>query len=335
MDAGMTTRYGYALSSEEHRPADLIRNAAAAEQAGFDFALISDHYHPWVDAQGHSPFVWTVLGGIAGSTSTLEVGTGVTCPMIRIHPAIIAQAAATTADLFEGRFFLGIGTGENLNEHILGDHWPPYADRREMLIESIEIMRGLWEGQLFSHRGEHYVVENARIYTLPSEPPPIMVAAGGPESGAVAGEHGDGLIVTSPEAEVLDAFRGSGGGDRPIYGQVTVCWASNEADAKRTLHEIWPNAGVPGDLSQELPLPMHFEQAAQNVTPDALAEHTPVGPDPARYVEAIREMVDAGVTNVYVHQVGPDQAGFLDFWQRELEPEVAKLGDRTPELARS
>jgi coenzyme F420-dependent glucose-6-phosphate dehydrogenase len=181
-------RLGYALSSEEHAPANLVRNAAQAEEAGFEFALISDHYHPWIDAQGHSPFVWSVLGAIARETSRLEVGTGVTCPMIRTHPAIIAHAAATTAELFEGRFFLGVGTGENLNEHILGDHWPPYEERREMLIESIEIMRGLWEGKLFSYRGEHYVVENARIYDRPSRPLRIMVAAGGPESAAVAGE---------------------------------------------------------------------------------------------------------------------------------------------------
>ncbi len=319
----MTTRFGYALSSEEHKPAELVRNGAAAEAAGLEFALISDHYHPWIDAQGHAPFVWTVLGGIAAQTSKLRVGTGVTCPLIRTHPAIIAHAAATTADLFGGRFFLGIGTGENLNEHILGDHWPPYADRREMLIESIEIMRGLWEGELFSHRGAHYVVENARIYTLPDEPPPILVAASGPESGSLGGEHGDGLIVTSPDPAVLDAYR-SAGGDGPLYGQVTVCWASNESDAKRTLHKVWPNAGVPGDLSTELPLPRHFEQAAENVTPDALAERIPVGPDPARDLSAIREMTDAGASHVYVHQVGPDQAGFMAFWERELASEVVR-----------
>lgn len=321
----MTIRFGYALSSEEHRPADLVRHAAAAEDAGFTYALISDHYHPWVDAQGHSAFVWTVLGGIANATSTLGVGTGVTCPMIRIHPAIIAQAAATTADLFEGRFFLGLGTGENLNEHVLGDHWPPYAERREMLIESIEIMRGLWEGELLSHRGEHYVVENARIYTLPESPPPIVVAAAGPESGTMAGEHGDGLVVTAPNAEVIDAFRTAGGSGKPVYGQLTVCWASNEEDAKETLHRIWPNAGVPGELSQELPLPRHFEQAAENVTPESLAESTPIGPDPERYLDAIREMTDAGVDHVYLHQVGSDQAGFIDFWRRELAPALDAL----------
>jgi coenzyme F420-dependent glucose-6-phosphate dehydrogenase len=313
-------RFGYALSSEEHRPADLVRNAALAEEVGFEFALISDHFHPWIDAQGQSPFVWTVLGGIARETRTLEVGTGVTCPMIRIHPAIIAQAAATTADLFDGRFFLGIGTGENLNEHILGDHWPAYEERREMLIESMEVMRGLWEGKLFSHRGEHYVVENARIYTLPERPPKILVAAGGPESAEVAGTLGEGLIVTGPDAEVLDGFRRAGGSKKPIYGQVTVCWAASEDEGKKTLHRIWPTAGVPGELSQELPLPVHFEQASSEVTADSLAEKIPVGPDVERHVESIREFVDAGVDSIYIHQVGPDQDGFFRFFRDELRP---------------
>ena len=258
------------------------------------------------------------------------MGTGVTCPIIRTHPAIIAQAAATTADLFDGRFFLGIGTGENLNEHILGDHWPIYDDRREMLIESIEIMRGLWEGELYSHRGDHYVVDNARIYTLPATPPRIMVAAGGPESASMAGEHGDGLIITSPEAEVIDAFRAVGGEKKPIYGQVTVCWAKSEEEATKTLHTIWPNAGVPGELSQELALPRHFEQASSIVTPEMLVEHTPVGPDPERYLDSVREYVDAGVENVYVHQVGPDQEGFLRFFTDELQPELSKLSSREP-----
>ena len=322
------TSIGYALSSEEHSPSDLVRHAALAEKVGFEFALISDHFHPWIDKQGHSPFVWSVLGGIAGATRTMQMGTGVTCPTIRIHPAIIAQAAATTADLFDGRFFLGLGTGENLNEHILGDHWPIYDDRRDMLVESIEIMRGLWKGKLFSHSGDHYVVENARIYTLPAKPPRIVIAAGGPESARVAAAQGEGLIVTSPDAEVIDAFRASGGADKPIYGQVTVCWAATEDEARKTAHRIWPNAGVPGDLSQELALPEHFEQASSLVTPESMAEHMPMGPDPERYLEAVREYIDAGVENVYIHQVGPDQAGFFRFWTDELQPSLVRSGQR-------
>ena len=194
---------GYALSSEEHRPGDLVRYARLAEEAGFPFALISDHYHPWVDRQGQAPFVWGVLGGIAQATGRLRVGTGVTCPTTRLHPAIVAQAAATAAALLPGRFFLGVGTGENLNEHILGDRWPPHDLRLARLEEAVAVIRLLWRGGVQTHRGEHYTVEHARVYTLPDEPVPIMVAAGGPHAAEVAGRIGDGLIGTAPDA-VLD-----------------------------------------------------------------------------------------------------------------------------------
>jgi G6PDH family F420-dependent oxidoreductase len=271
-----------------------------------------------------------VLGGIAGATSSLEVGTGVTCPLIRTHPAIIAQAAATTADLFDGRFFLGVGTGENLNEHILGDHWPPYEDRRAMLVEAIELMRELWEGKLTSYRGEYYVVENARIYTLPKEPVRVHVAASGTESAALAGQMGDGLITTAPKAEIVDAFRADGGDGKPTYGQMTICWAATEDEGKKTLHRIWGANGVPGDLSQELPLPMHFEQAAKLVTPESMTESMPVGPDVGRYVDSVRQYLDAGIENVYIHQVGPDQAGFFRFFRDELQPALQELTQREP-----
>src|SRR5919197_3799469 len=183
---------GYALSSEEHPPNELVRYAGAAEEAGFGFALISDHFHPWIDKQGNSPFVWSVIGAIAHATQRLELGTGVTCPLMRIHPAIVAQAAATAAAMMPGRFFLGVGTGENLNEHILGHHWPPADERREMLEEAVEGIRLLWQGGQQNFRGAHYTVENARLYTLPNQPPPIMVAGAGPESAELAGRIGDG-----------------------------------------------------------------------------------------------------------------------------------------------
>jgi len=313
---------GYALSSEEHPPADLVAHARRAEEAGFRFALISDHFHPWVDRQGHSPFVWTVLGGIAQATERLEVGTGVTCPTVRIHPAILAQAAATTADLFGGRFFLGVGTGENLNEHVTGARWPSVDVRLEMLEEAVEVIRRLWRGELTSHEGKHYTVENARIYTLPERLPPIHVAAGGAKAAEVAGRIGDGYIGTSPDADTLRAFAEAGGRDKPRYGQVTVCWAADEADARKTALEWWPNAGLSGQLSQELPLPSHFEQAASLVTEDTLAESLPLGPDPERHLSTIRQYFDAGYDHVYVHQIGPDQAGFFDFYRREILPKV-------------
>jgi coenzyme F420-dependent glucose-6-phosphate dehydrogenase len=313
---------GYALSSEEHAPNDLVRYAQRAEEVGFTFALISDHYHPWIDRQGHSPFVWCVIGGIAHATQRLRLGTGVTCPTMRIHPAIIAQAAATAAAMMPGRFFLGVGTGENLNEHILGDPWPAHDVRLERLIEAVEVIRLLWQGGTQTHRGRHYTVENARIYTLPAELPPIMVAAGGPHAAEAAGRIGDGLISTAPQAKLLQQFEEAGGAGKPRYGQVTVCWAQTEAEARRTAYEYWPNSGIKGELSQELPTPTHFEQATKLVSEDDVAQAIVCGPDPERHIAQIKQFIDAGFDHVYVHQVGPDQEGFFQFYQREVLPKL-------------
>jgi G6PDH family F420-dependent oxidoreductase len=315
---------GYAISSEEHAPLDLVANAARAEEAGFGYVVVSDHFHPWIDRQGSSPFVWGVLGGIAQRTKRLRVGTGVTCPTIRIHPAIVAQAAATAAAMLPGRFFLGVGAGENLNEHVLGDRWPPADLRREMLEEAVDLMRELWSGDLTTRRGRHYTVEGARLYTLPDEPIEVMVAAGGPKSAELAGRIGDGLVGTAPERELLDAFDDAGGTGKPRFGQVTVCWAESEEQARRTAFEIWPNAALEGPLAQELPLPSHFEAAAGMVTEDDVAKTVVCGPHAERHAEAIDAFVDAGYDHVYVHQIGPDQEGFLRFAERELLPRYAK-----------
>jgi G6PDH family F420-dependent oxidoreductase len=315
-------QFGYALSAEEHAPNDLVRHARLAEEAGFTFALISDHFHPWVDAQGHCPFVWSVIGGIAQATERLRLGTGVTCPTIRIHPAIIAQAAATSAAMMPGRFFLGVGTGENLNEHVLGDRWPEYDVRAEMLEEAIEVIRLLWQGGNQSHRGRHYTVENARLYTLPEEPTPIMVAAAGAKAAELAGRIGDGLISVGPEAEVVQTFEGAGGAGKPRFAQATVCWAEDEATARRTAHELWAFSALPGELSQELPMPAHFEQATQIITEEMVAESIVCGPDPAKHVEQMQKYVDAGFDHIYIHQVGPDQEGFMRFYQQEVLPKL-------------
>ena len=315
--------FGYALSSEEHTPADLVRNARLAEETGFTFALISDHYHPWVDAQGHSAFVWSVIGAISQATERLRLGTGVTCPTIRIHPAIIAQAAATSAALMPGRFFLGVGTGENLNEHILGEKWPAPDERLEMLEEAIEVIRQLWQGGYQTFRGDYFNVEQARIYTLPPELPPIAVAAAKPLAADVAVHSGDALITTSPQKELIDGYR-EAGGDGPVYGQVTVCWAETEHAGVETAHRIWPNAGIKGDLSQELPLPLHFEQASQLVTPEEIGESIPCGPDPDRYLDQIRQYADAGIDHIYFHQIGPDQEGFFRFFREQLAPRLER-----------
>jgi G6PDH family F420-dependent oxidoreductase len=310
---------GYALSSEEHRPLDLVRHARRAEEQGFPFALISDHFHPWTDRQGQSPFVWSVIGGIATSTDALVLGTGVTCPTIRIHPAIVAQAAATAADMMPGRFFLGVGTGENLNEHVLGDRWPSASERLEMLEEAIAVMRLLWEGETVTFEGKHYRVEDARLYTLPSEPPDVVVAASAPEAATLAGRVGDGLVSTAPDAELVDAYVRAGG-DGPRYGHLTVCWAEDEQEARRTAFEWWPNAALEGPLAQELPLPSHFEQAAEMVSEEDVAEAVVCGPDPELHIEGVEKFAAAGFDQVYVHQVGPDQEGFLDFYAREVLP---------------
>jgi coenzyme F420-dependent glucose-6-phosphate dehydrogenase len=316
------TEIGYTLSSEEHGPDDLVRYARQAEDCGFSFALISDHYHPWTDRQGQSPFVWSVIGAIANATEELRLGTGVTCPTMRMHPALVAQAAATAAAMMPGRFFLGVGTGENLNEHILGRRWPPTAVRQAMLEEAVTVIRLLWEGDLCSHRGRHFTVENARIYTLPEEPPPIMVAAAGTRSAALAGRIGDGLVSVAPDPEVVGAFARAGGADKPRYGQLHVCWAEDEEEARRVAHEWWPNAALSGDFALELPLPSHFEQAGELVSEADVAEAVICGPDPKRHVEAISEFAEAGFDHVYVHQVGPDQEGFFDFYRERVLPRL-------------
>ena len=316
---------GYALSSEEHRPNDLLRYARMAEEHGFTFALISDHFHPWIDRQGESPFVWSVLGGIARATERLRVGTGVTCPTVRIHPAIIAQAAATTAAMMPGRFLLGLGTGENLNEHITGERWPSANVRSDMLLEAIEIIRELWTGQNVDYEGRFYRVEDARIYTLPDELPPIYIAASGQQSAKTAADVGDGLIATAPQDGLVGAFEEAGGASEPKYGQVTVCWAESEEQARKTAYEHWPTAALKGELATELPLPRHFEQAAQMVTEEDVAQQVVCGPEVKRHVDGIRKFADAGFDHVYVHQVGPDQEGFFRFYRETVMPELRDL----------
>jgi G6PDH family F420-dependent oxidoreductase len=313
--------FGYKLSSEEHGPQDLVANARRAEEAGFDFASISDHYHPWIDKQGHSPFVWSVIGGVAQVTEQIKIATGVTCPTIRTHPAVIAQAAATAACMLPGRFWLGLGTGENLNEHITGQRWPQAAVRRQMLEEAIEVIRQLWEGGAQSHHGEHYTVENARIYDLPSELPPIYIAASGDKAVELAGKVGDGLIALAPDEEILEKFDAAGGRGKPRLSEVQVCWAETEPEARKTAKEWWPLPGVPGELNQELPLPRHFEQVAETVDEDDL-KSVACGPDPQRHLEEIGKYVDAGYTHIWIHQVGPDQEGFFEFYKDQILPKL-------------
>jgi len=314
------TKLGYTLSSEEFDAPTLVAQAERAERAGFDFASISDHFHPWVDAQGESPFVWGTLGAISQRTERIELITGVTCPTTRIHPALVAQAAATAAQLLPGRFSLGLGTGENLNEHITGERWPGVVERQDRLEEAIEVIRELWTGKLKSHRGEHFTVENARLYSLPDEPPPLLVAVAGESSVELAARAGDGLIGTSPVAEAVEQFRSEGGEGKPTYGQLHVCWAEDEETAKNVALEQWPNGAISGSYFLELPLPAHFKEAAEVLGTDDIGESIVCGPDPERHRAAIQEYVDAGYDHVYVHQIGDDQEGFFDFYEREVLP---------------
>jgi coenzyme F420-dependent glucose-6-phosphate dehydrogenase len=313
---------GYTLSSEEFAPQALADHAGLAEKAGFSFASISDHFHPWLDSQGHSPFVWATLGAISQTTSQMLIGTGVTCPTMRTHPAIIAHAAATAATLLPGRFYLGVGTGEALNEHILGQQWPPLSMRQDMLAEAVDLIRSLWNGGYVTEQGRFYRVDNARLYTLPDELPPIHVGASGPESGVLAAQIGDGLISTAPDSETVEAFK-TNGGSEPIIGQLTICWGADEETQAEVAKDIWANSAIPGQLSQELALPIYFEQASQLVTTDMVKESMPCGPDVEKIHEQIKAYIDAGFTHVYLHQIGPDQEQFIDMAKREILPRYA------------
>jgi G6PDH family F420-dependent oxidoreductase len=313
---------GYTLSAEEFRPQALADNARLAEDAGFSFASISDHFHPWLDSQGHSPFVWTVLGAISQTTSQMLIGTGVTCPIMRIHPAIIAQAAATAADILPGRFYLGVGTGEALNEHILGQQWPPISVRQDMLSEALDVIRSLWGGDYVTQHGRFYTVENARIYTVPDTLPEIYVAASGADSAELAASIGDGLISTAPNQEAVSAFT-TNGGSAPVIGQLTVCWGDDEQAQIELAKKLWGYTVLPGQYSQELALPLYYEQGLELVTNDKVAQSIVCGPDVEKIHERIQKFVDAGFSHVYIHQVGPDQRGFIDIAKREIMPRYA------------
>ncbi|MFI7220142.1 TIGR03557 family F420-dependent LLM class oxidoreductase [Micromonospora maritima] len=314
-------KIGYFLSSEEYTPAELLAQARGAEEAGFEALWISDHYHPWVDAQGQSPFVWSTIGALS-QVCRLPVTTAVTCPTVRIHPAVIAQAAATSAVLHEGRFVLGVGTGEALNEHIFGDAWPQADVRLEMLEEAVEVIRELWRGEFVNHHGRHYTVEHARIYTRPETPPPIYVSGFGPKSIELAARIGDGYVSTMPDADMVRRFRESGGGDKPCQGGFKAAYADTVEEGARIAYERWPNAAVPGELSQVLPSPRHFEQAAQLVRPEQVREAFVCGRDADAHLEMIDRYAKAGYDEIYVANTGPHWPGLFDLYQREVLPRL-------------
>jgi G6PDH family F420-dependent oxidoreductase len=313
-------KIGYFLSGEEWGPRDLVQLAAKAQRAGFEGLWISDHYHPWSDEQGHSPFVWAVIGALAEVTDK-KVTTAVTCPTVRIHPAVIAQAAATASILLKGRFCLGVGSGEALNEHILGDRWPDADERLEMLEEAVEVIRTLWQGGVHTRKGRHYTVERCRVYDLPETPPPIYVSGFGPKAIDLAAKIGDGYITVGPDAESVNRFRNAANNvDALVQGGLKVCWGRSEDEARKTAYRLWPNDALPGELAQILPTPQHFEQATELVTEEMIAQDTPCGPDMERHIETIQAYVDAGFDELYVQQIGPEQDAFFEAYAEHVLP---------------
>jgi G6PDH family F420-dependent oxidoreductase len=312
-------KLGYKLMTEEHGPADLVRNATRAEQAGFDFAAISDHYFPWLEEQGHAPFAWSVLGAVAQATEHLGLMTSVTCPIMRYHPAIVAQAAATMGLLADGRFTLGLGAGERLNEHVVGAGWPGVVERHERLSEALDIIQGLLSGKLTTYRGQYFQLDHAKLFDRPKRKLPVIVAAGGPEAGRLAGEKADGLIVTEPEKELIRAFT-AGGGKGPRYAEVAMCCGADEDKARKTAHRYfrWSLAGWP--VLAELPHDEAFAAASEHVSVETIGEEISCGPSADRHLEAIHEFTAIGCDHIILTQIGPDQDFFFELFERKLAP---------------
>ncbi|MEU6558236.1 TIGR03557 family F420-dependent LLM class oxidoreductase [Nocardia nova] len=311
-------RFGYKLASEAFGPTELIRQAVLAERAGFDFVEISDHYHPWLDNQGHSPFAWTVLGAIAARTERIGLATGVTCPSVRYHPAIVAQAAATLALISEGRFTLGVGSGERLNEHVTGPGFPESVPGRHgRLREALEIIRLLWRGGYRSYRGEYLQLSDARVFDLPDRPPRIAVAAGGPAAARIAGELGDGLFATEPSAELIGHFEAAGGAG-PRYVEIPVAWAPDAGTGARAALDTSRWAVTGWKVMSELPNPVNFAAATGTVREDDIRRQFTCGTDTGEYVQAVRTHLEAGFDHLVLQNAGPDPDGFIAFFDSEL-----------------
>lgn len=319
-------KIGYSLITEEHPPERLLKHAEQAEACGFSHLVVSDHFHPWLSSQGHSPFVWNILGALSVVTKEIEIGTAVTCPIRRYHPAIVAQAAATTARMLEGRFHLGVGSGEALNESILAKHWPDTDTRHEMLAEAVAMIRQLWTGETTTLHGKHFQVENATIFTLPETLPPIYVAASGEKAARLAAEIGDGMWGLAPEAELLETFEQFGGRGKPKYGQFHVCVAKSESEARAIAHKRWANTGLKGELMAVLPTPAHFEQACEIVTEEMVAESVVCTSKPDDHIKMIRKYQEAGYTAVSVHQIGTDHDAFFRLYKEEVLPALKPVG---------
>jgi G6PDH family F420-dependent oxidoreductase len=317
-------KFGYKLMSEEHGPTQLLENARHAEELGFDFVAISDHYHPWVAKQGHAPSAWAVLGAIAARTERIGLTTAVTCPSLRYHPAIVAQFAATLGILSGDRFTLGLGAGENLNEHVVGAGWPQPHARQAMLSEAVDVITKLWSGHDVSLDGEYFTIDRAKLWDVPATPPRLAIAAGGPEAARLAGEKRAGLFATEANAQLVQTWS-QAGGQGARYAEVALCWAKTESEAVRIAHERFSFGALGWKVMPELPTPASFEAAVAHVRAEDVAKQVACGPDPERHIQAIRKYAEAGFDHLVLLGVGPDQPGFHRFWKEELAPRLRKL----------
>lgn len=315
---------GFKLMAETFDPREIVRQAVEAERAGFDFVEVSDHYHPWLYSHGHSGFVWSMLAAAAARTDRIGLATGVTCPFVRYHPAIIAQAAATTAVLSEGRFTLGLGSGERLNEHVVGGGWPSVTIRHQMLREAIDIIRLLWSGGYHSYEGKHLTLDDARVFDLPDVPPTIAVAAGGTEAVGIAAELGDGLFATEADPDLVKAYAGAGGSG-PKYGEVPLAWARDEESAVKSAHRLFRFGLTGWKVQAELPNPINFEAAASSIRTEEVREAMACGPDVRRHLEVAGTFVDAGFDHLALINAGPDVDGFFEFFANELSEPLRAL----------
>ncbi|MFE4257280.1 LLM class F420-dependent oxidoreductase [Streptomyces sp. NPDC056883] len=319
-------RIGYTMMTEQAGPRELVSHVVGAERAGFDFSVISDHSFPWLESQGHAPYAWSVLGAAAQATSRIPLMTYVTCPTFRYHPAVVAQKAATMQILSEGRFRLGLGSGENLNEHIVGAGWPAAHVRLEMLEEAADIIRRMFTGEDVSHHGAHFDVENARLWDLPDEPPPIGIAVSGPRSCELAGRYGDLVIATEPKRELLELFDAQGGAGKPRVGQLPVCYDTDRDAAVARAHDQFRWALGGWKVNAELPGPAGFEQASQHTRPEDVAASIPCGDDVDAFVDAVRPYAEAGFSEVALVQIGGDrQEPFLEWAETKLLPALRNL----------
>ena len=310
--------YGFFLSCEEIGPNEVVRYAQEAETAGFDRLWISDHYHPWLSVQDSSPFVWSVLGALAATTE-MKLTTAVTAPAFRIHPAIIAQATATIAVMAPDRFTFGVGTGEALNEHILGQAWPPVSIRQKRLTEALAIIRRLWTGEVVTHEGEYFTVHDAKLFVTPETPPDILVSGFGPSSTKLAAEIGDGWITASPDEDGMKAYRDAGGTGRTQAG-IKICYADTEREGMETAHKLWGHEPGAGQIAQDSPMWLQFEGVQALTTPEDMTASVACGPDPANAAEYLQKYIDVGFDEIYISQMGPDQSGGIAFVQEQVLP---------------